>query len=457
MSEQDKANPPPYRRKEVIGNATLYLGDSTEVLPIISGVHACVTDPPYHLTSVSRNGSPRTNDPETPFGRTRLGEKGFMGKTWDGGDIAFREELWGAVSRALLPGAHLLAFSGSRTYHRMACAIEYAGLDIRDQIMWLYGSGFPKSHNLDPFSFIETQNTFEEWGTALKPAHEPIVFARKPFPGTVAENVLEHGTAALNIGASRISYENDVEDPATNPLYRKRNGYKNANATDAGSNSFSLKDGSGERNPSDQGRWPANIIHDGSEEVISAFPEAQGQQAAVTGKEPSSKTNNVYSSFNGRPATSPRGDSGSAARFFYCAKASKEDRDEGLANFARKQRDGSRKEGNPGGDNPRNRGLALRTNHHPTVKPTELMRYLCRLITPPGGIVLDPFMGSGSTGKAAVKDGFRFIGIEREEEYFEIACARIRDAQRQPDMFHAANCQFPAPLLQQASNNGDLL
>jgi site-specific DNA-methyltransferase (adenine-specific) len=194
--------------------------------------------------------------------------------------------------------------------------------EIRDQIMWIYASGFPKSHNLE--------GEWEGWGTALKPAHEPLCMARKPFNGTVAENVLAHGTGVINIDACRIAYE-DTPDPASNPLYRKLNGYANANAADTGSASYSLKDGSGERNPNTLGRWPANLIHDGSEEVLAHFPESKGQQGAVTGEEPSSKTNNVYGQFNGRPATAPRMETAtSAARFFYCAKASKADRDEGL-------------------------------------------------------------------------------------------------------------------------------
>lgn len=424
-SEQDKANPPPQRHKEMIGNATLYLGDCRDVLRALprASIDSIVTDPPYEL--------------------------GFMGKGWDRTGIANDAALWRECLHVLKPGGHLLAFSGSRTYHRMTCAIEDAGFDIRDQIMWLYGSGFPKSLNLD--------GEWDGWGTALKPAHEPVCFARKPFKETVADNVLEYGTGALNIDACRIPTDDSLPEGAGGLLSHVRDGkaYPNGRAgeasaerryTETGGTNFALKPGVRGGDPS--GRWPANVIHDGSDEVMSAFPEAQGQQAAVTGQEPSSKTNNVYSAFNGRPATTPRGDSGSAARFFYCAKASREDRDEGLQRFQRKQRDESRKEGNPGGDNPRNRGLALRSNHHPTVKPTDLMRYLCRLVTPPGGIVLDPFMGSGSTGKAAAKEGFSFIGIEREQEYFEIACERARDAQRQPDMFHQTHCQSPQPPLE---------
>lgn len=246
-------------------------------------------------------------------------------------------------------------------------------------------SGFPKSHN-------------GEWGgTALKPALEPITVARKPLIGTVAENVLAHGTGALNIDGCRV---------ATNGEQPKGSGNRDSYRALEGRTDL-LPDHAGNATP-ESGRWPANLIHDGSEEVLAGFPQAKGQQGAVTGDEPSGKTNAVYGQFNGRLATQPRGDTGSAARFFYCAKASKADRNDG--------------------------GV----NGHPTVKPTDLMRYLCRLVTPPGGIVLDPFTGSGSTGRGAVLEGFQFIGIEREADYIEIARARVLAAHRnfdQTDLF----------------------
>lgn len=325
----------------------LHHGDCIETMRGMAdaSVDAIVTDPPYHLTNAG--GGPAGKGQDTPFARARAGASstGFMGQEWDGGDIAFQAETWREALRVLKPGGHLLAFGGSRTYHRLAAAIEDAGFEIRDQIMWIYGSGFPKSHNLD--------GAWSGWGTALKPAHEPICVARKPLRDTVAVNVLAHGTGALNIERCRVG--------------------------DAG------------------GRWPANVIHDGSEEVLQAFPDAKGQQGDL--KE------------TGRPRLSlgrfgdmapPRAHRArvetetSAARFFYCAKASKADR--GAENI------------------------------HPTVKPTDLMRYLCRLVTPPGGLVLDPFMGSGSTGKAAILEGFRFVGCELQPEYIEIARARIQHA-----------------------------
>jgi site-specific DNA-methyltransferase (adenine-specific) len=434
---------------------TLLTGDCIEMMRGMpdASVDSIVCDPPYHLTQVSRGGHARTNNPEMPHGRHRIGDKGFMGKVWDGGDIAHRVEMWAECLRVLKPGGHLLAFSSTRTYHRMTCAIEDAGFEVRDQFAWVYGSGFPKSRNLS--------GDWQGWGTAVKPAWEPIAFARKPFRGTVEANVLQHGTGALHIDACRVGYENDANDPATNPLYRKQAGYANANAADDTSSSFSMKDGSGERNPNALGRWPANIIHDGSPEVLEQFPDAPGQMADVSFTAPSAKTSNVYgamqrageasqdarytdtggTNFAMKPGAR-RLDTGSAARFFYCAKASRADRNEGIG----------------GSDAPavsteatmRDRETAdwqeRNGNHHPTVKPTDLMAYLCRLVTPPGGTVLDPFMGSGSTGKAAMREGFRFVGIDMTPEYVAIAEARIKfeyerveteriEASRQPDMF----------------------
>lgn len=366
------------------GKVALHLGDSRAILPTlaVASIDAIVTDPPYEL--------------------------GFMGKKWDASGIANDVGLWRECLRVLKPGGHLLAFGGSRTYHRMASAIEDAGFEIRDQIMWLYGSGFPKSHNLE--------GVWDGWGTALKPAHEPIVVARRPFIGTVAQNVEKHGTGALNIDECRVPTGDKISGSGTPPL-----SYAGTNPRPYHTNAVPIG-----CNQHENGRWPANLIHDGSEEVLAAFPNAPGQSGAVTGHEPSSKTNHVYGQFDGRPETHPRGDKGSAARFFYCAKTSRKDRNEGLKD--------------PGpqflhGNTLRKVELTeTKGNHHPTVKPTELMRYLCRLVTPPGGTVLDPFMGSGSTGKAALLEVFRFVGIEREPEYFEIAKARVAPGHEQPEM-----------------------
>ncbi len=449
-------------------------------------VDSIVTDPPYHLTQPSRGSHARTSNPDMPHGRHRIGDKGFMGKVWDGGDIAQRVELWAECLRVLRPGGHLLAFAGSRTYHRMTCAIEDAGFEVRDQIMWLYGSGFPKSMDVSK-AIIKTasqpridgggnvlwceecgeshgtvdmehalycvdcaEREWSGWGTALKPAHEPICVARKPFAGTVAANVLEHGTGALNIDACRV--EGIVEGPGTTP----KSSVDGQRASMAGAMDRVEYDGS-------KGRWPANVIHDGSDEVLEQFPDAPGQLADASYQDGERKTQNVYgamsrchepsaervytenggTNFAMKPGAR-RLDAGSAARFFYCAKASRADRNEGIG--------GSEKPAVQTEATMRDREMAdwqeRNGNFHPTVKPTDLMAYLCRLVTPPAGTVLDPFMGSGSTGKAAMREGFSFVGIDMMPEYVEIARARIshefevvaearRIAEAQGDLFAA--------------------
>jgi site-specific DNA-methyltransferase (adenine-specific) len=273
----------------------LYPGDCRAVLAGMAAdsVDSCVTDPPYHLTSIVKrfaNTTPErevfaANNPTSAYSNLT---RGFMGKQWDGGDIAFRAEVWAEVFRVLKPGAHLIAFGGTRTYHRMTCAIEDSGFEVRDQIGWLYGSGFPKSHDQGG-----------GWGTALKPAWEPIALARKPLIGTVAANMAAHGTGAINVDGCR------VERDETTSLER----------------------------------WPANVVHDGSDESI---------------------------------------------RFFYTAKADADDR---------------------------------LGSKHPTVKPLDLMQWLIRLVTPPGGLVLDPFAGTGTTGEAAMREGMGAALIEIEPEY----------------------------------------
>jgi site-specific DNA-methyltransferase (adenine-specific) len=358
----------------VIGDATLYHADMRDAVPLLTGIDAVVTDPPYHLTSiVKRFGAANAAPAKDRDGLYARASKGFMGKQWDGGDVAFRPETWRLVYAALKPGAHLIAFSGTRTYHRMACAIEDAGFEIRDQIGWLYGSGFPKSHNAG-----------NGWGTALKPAWEPIVLARKPLIGTVAENVLQHGTGAINVDACRVAGEpthgSDRASPANGTIGRfvdsPSRGVPNA--------------------VSSIGRWPANVIHDGSEEVLAAFPDnLKSGTGSIKKESDKGYRPNAYGA-ESRPAGTlmvEYGDSGSAARFFYSAKADAGDR---------------------------------LGSKHPTVKPIDLMAYLCRLITPPGGTVLDPFAGSGTTGMAAIREGFKPVLIEREAEYFDDACNRIR-------------------------------
>ena len=388
-----------------------------------NSVDSIVTDPPYGLS--------------------------FMGKKWDY-DVP-SVEVWAECLRVLKPGGHLLAFAGTRTQHRMAVRIEDAGFEIRDMIAWVYGSGFPKSLDVSkaidkeagaerevigvneyasrrpnngtgengygetlggPSTTVVTApatkaaRQWQGWGTALKPAMEPITVARKPLgEKTVAANVLAHGTGAINVDGCRVGTE-------PSPTFPTR---RNAKIFNTGSGGQDVE-------MPLQGRWPANLIHDGSDEVVGLFP--------VTGASKATPRNNgdFKSVAKGRDlphvAYGHDDNGGSAARFFYCPKASKKDRDEGCEGEAKKASIGDDR---PSGTSWESRGKieAERKNNHPTVKPTDLMRYLCRLVTQPGGVVLDPFMGSGSTGKAAVLEGFKFIGIERDAKYLEIAKARI--------------------------------
>ena len=360
----------------------ILLGDCRDRLKELSdnSIDSIVTDPPYEL--------------------------GFMGKSWDSTGVAYDVAVWAECLRVLKPGGHLLAFGGSRTYHRLAVAIEDAGFQIRDQIMWVYGSGFPKSLNIGKQDGCET---WDGWGTALKPAHEPIVMARKPLDGTVANNVLTHGTGGINIDGCRVG-----DDSVQTNRYNAKGDMTSFHGSEAGNSYVSSVH---------QGRFPANFIHDGSDEVLELFPDSKA------GKPRNDRgTGGIWSESMGVPCGPQYGDIGSAARFFYSAKASKKDRNEGLNEFQPKREADRISDDGVGGDNPRNRSNTPKLNHHPTVKPTDLMRYLCRLVTPPNGVVLDPFTGSGSTGKAAILEAFSFIGIEQSEEYIAIAEARIQSA-----------------------------
>jgi site-specific DNA-methyltransferase (adenine-specific) len=381
-------------RIEHIGNCTLYQADCRDVFASLAAVDSIVTDPPYGIS--------------------------FMQRAWDY-DVP-KASLWAKCFHLIKPGGHLVSFFSPRTYHRGVVQIEDSGFEIRDQIMWIYGSGFPKSHNLD--------GTHEGWGTALKPAHEPICLARRPLAGTVAQNVAEHGTGALNIASSRVPINEALPEYPPSRSGLGKNGIYGASSRDQGANSPTRYD--------THGRWPANIVLDGSEEVTEAFPDAPGQQAAITGREPTANGFSGVVRYGGNKSRvafpTPRVDlTKSAARFFYCAKASKRDRDEGLDSLPlrRYSHDGR---GKPI-ENAYQRNGSVARNCHPTVKPTRLMEWLIRLVTPEHGFVLDPFMGSGSTGKAAVLGGFRFIGVEKEPEYFEIACRRIEAACRQSRLF----------------------
>lgn len=376
-----------------------------------NSIDCIVTDPPYEL--------------------------GFMGKSWDSQGVAFQASTWKKCWDALKPGGYLLAFGGSRTFHRIACAIEDAGFEIRDTIMWLYGSGFPKSMNIGlaidkksgteskivgmgksgapsshqsslnmardfqsgvyefggEYSIKKATNEWAAWGTSLKPSYEPIIIARKPCEGTCVDNVLKYGVGGLNIDECRIG-----DDPIG------------------------------------AGRFPANTIftYDDTDfdEVCGGLPSGS-KNGSITKRY--DRNNQVYGDYGKCDLWESYNDSGSAVRYFYCAKASKRDRDEGLENFEVKTKVFNGKSSTSSAEmkDVEERFTTMGRNTHPTVKPTSLMQYLVRLVAPKGATILDPFMGSGSTGKAVMYENndrdadYKFIGIELTEEYLPIAKARI--------------------------------
>jgi site-specific DNA-methyltransferase (adenine-specific) len=404
-------------------------------------IDAVVTDPPYEL--------------------------GFMGKSWDSSGIAYNVEVWRQCLRVLKPGGHILAFGGSRTWHRLAVAIEDAGFELRDSIAWIYGSGFPKSLDVSKAIdkaagaerevvietvvdiFGEREETVENvagktsiwnsdgnggnsaitepatddakrwqgWGTALKPAFEPVVVGRKPLTGTVAANVLEWGVGGLNIDGTRIGRKEGDNSSAGN-----RTATFGTQETNSGG------DGSGGWSQNDSGRWPSNVMLD--EYTASLVDQQSGTRL---GSATSSKINlgsgekSEIHGWGGK-ITATYDDKGGASRFFYVAKASKRDRNEGLDGLEAQRHSDREKADGVGGDNPRNRSNQEKQNFHPTVKPTDLMRNLIRLVTPLGGTVLDPFTGSGSTGKAAILEGMQFVGCELTPEYLPIIEGRINYA-----------------------------
>lgn len=409
----------------------LWDGDCREVLAGFeaNSFDACVTDPPYHFASiVKRFAKENPEDVEKNFALRKLptqgtgvfarASRGFMGKAWDGGQIAHEPETWAAVLRVLKPGAHLVAFHAPKNWHRLALAIEEAGFEIRDNLLWLFGSGFPKSHNVskaidkalgqkgrlgeyrtpthagnermhegyqrpwrdDPDAEAGTLREylpgsdlaikFNGFGSSLKPAYEPIVLARKPLSeSTIAANVMEHGTGAINIDACRVGTEVET--------WPKSRSYAPGQIQPGGKGKTVA---TGDAPP---GRWPANLIHDGSKEVVEGFPETGISAGGRIGNAGGGDVQNLpIGQFSkGDPGF---GDTGSAARFFYTSKADKHDRT------------GSR---------------------HPTVKPIDLMQWLVRLVTPPKGHIIDCFAGTGTTAEAAMREGFRCTLIEREPEY----------------------------------------
>jgi site-specific DNA-methyltransferase (adenine-specific) len=346
--------------------------------------------------------------------------------------LAFQEwftEVAVEAYRVLKPGGHILSFGGSRTYHRMACAIEDAGFEVRDQIMWVYGSGFPKSHNISKAldkNGIETKQ-WDGWGTALKPAHEPICLARKPLEGTVVDNIRKWGVGGLNIDGCRVETDSAFDDP--------RLGGKGTWKSDKmAANVYGKYEGK-DVSSSNLGRFPANLIHDGHQQVLDLFPREAGASAPVKAGYSGDAKNGIYHDYaqRGDDGATFYSDKGSAARFFYCPKASKSDREEGCDDLPTQEKPAHMRTADGTGEASMTDGFqpTQRKNIHPTVKPTELMRYLVRLITPPNGVVLDPFNGSGSTGKAAMLEGMQYIGIEMNPEYIKIAEARISNALNQ--------------------------
>jgi site-specific DNA-methyltransferase (adenine-specific) len=394
------------------GPATLYVGDCTKVMPTLAecSLDACVTDPPYEL--------------------------GFMNKAWDRAGVAFDAQTWWHVYRVLKPGAHLLAFGGTRTFHRIACAVEDAGFEIRDSIAWMYGSGFPKSADvaklidkaegavrakqtgyrprrgsasLNPSGYntpewvpqvrepvTEAAKEWQGWGTALKPAFEPIVVARKPFSGTIEQNVRQHGTGALNIDGTRVPV--DPDDPVNEAVWTVR-----PSEMRPGTVGFCSSNVDGRRiatAPPEGGRWPPNVLLD-----EAAAEELDRQAPALTSgggpiRRNGDKFREVYGAFQGSEEDGiGRGDTGGASRFFpvfrYVPKPTSRER------------------------------VRSEEVTHPTIKPVALMRWLARLVTPRGGLLLDPFMGSGATVEAALIEGFQVVGIDLEQSFGELVKQRI--------------------------------
>jgi site-specific DNA-methyltransferase (adenine-specific) len=467
-------------------NYKLYQGNMLDMLEVIepNTIDSIVTDPPYGLTSITKRFG-KEDSAECQYGKdgsfARL-SKGFMGKEWDGSGIEYNIDTWKKCYEVLKPGGYLLAFGGSRTFHRIACAIEDAGFEIRDTIMWLYGSGFPKSMNIglaidkkngveskvvgktiahgysnvmiggqyekgnkEKYTAVkEAQNKWNGWGTALKPSFEPIIVARKPFKGSLVDNVIEYGVGGINIDECRVETI-DKEDLQKNWTNRKATaGFGNNDGTIYGNGTI---DENNIKQYTPSGRFPANTIltYDETDfdEVCGGFPDTKSQK--TNSKLLDIRGNNYNNANKNLDIAYERGydDSGSASRYFYCAKASKKDRDEGCqkledtVNACSNQAIAELKRGNDEFADKTNstfNKVYKGKNTHPTVKPTELMQYLVRLVTPNGGVVLDPFNGSGSTGKAVMYENhernknYKYIGIELTEEYLPIAKARIEYA-----------------------------
>ena len=423
-----------------------------------NSIDCVITDPPYEI--------------------------GFMNKGWDSSGVAFQKETWERCFKALKPGGYLLAFGGTRTYHRICCAIEDAGFDIRDCIMWIYGSGFPKSmsvskgiealqnygnagtrnkrkveQNCDTEEYVQKQpnngvmgeikeftrkeyvaqndlaKRWEGWGTCLKPAYEPIIVARKPFDGSLIQNVIDNEIGALNIDGCRVPFNGDKWSPQKSG--KTSRAYQSEEMTTAG----------GMCEANDNGRFPANVIltYDDTDkdEVCGGFPESKGANSQNNYSD-----GHIYRGQSMQESkTSLKGyrewynDEGSASRYFYCAKANKKDRDEGLDKFEEIEVRAlnATNPNNEEKDDVSSRFITKKKNIHTTVKPVELMEYLVRLVAPPNAVIMDCFMGSGSTGKAIMFENrerntnYKFVGIEMTEEYLPICDARIKYAKYKYD------------------------
>jgi len=426
----------------------IYHGECLETLKGFEDncIDTIITDPPYHLTSIvkrfgKKNSAPAKFGTDGVFQRS---SKGFMGKEWDGGDIAFQVELWRECLRVLKPGGTVLVFGGTRTYHRMACAIEDSGFVIKDCIMWLYGSGFPKATDISKQLDKKENKEAKQWNGwkshGLKPSYEPIIVAMKPNEGSYAQNALKHGVAGLNIDGGRIGHNEPEWHTKRNPrkdditFSKKTCGFNSEKTTLASANQ--------------KGRFPANIILD--EEAGKMLDEQSGVSKSGKYKGAGSKSGGIWDKSTGKPAGQEYGDKGGASRFFYCAKASKSERNMGCeelenekftaGNYSQssvcktcnKTLNGTNDHSKCSGEFYYKETESKKTsNNHPTVKPLALMEYLCTLTkTPTGGVVLDPFLGSGTTAIACVNTGREYIGIEKEAEYIKIAEARIKYAEK---------------------------
>lgn len=369
------------------GRVVLHCGDSLEILPTLgeNAFDSCVCDPPYHLQSIVKRFAKtgRTDKTRTSSGPHQRTANGFMNKVWDGGDVAFKVATWEKVFRVLKPGAYIVAFSSSRTFGRMSVAIEDAGFITHPLIGWIFGQGFPKSHRIRHSGLSDLDRQTGGWegyrygGQVLKPALEPIYIGQKPFSEeTGAANVQRWGCGAMNIDGCRVfaddalGYEYTVKRINPGAQQNKTGKYKQDDVSFTGR--------------TQDGRWPANVMTDGSPEVFAAFPDSDGQQFSVGPEHGDRETVNCYGDYGPRPDTPPRGDTGSAARFFWSSKAGFDDR--------------------------------LGSNH-PTVKPVDLIQELVRLYNPPGALVLDLFAGTGTTAEACFREGMRCALIEREPEY----------------------------------------